>query len=1073
MTELRDRLQGSLGAAYSLEHELGGGGMSRVFVATETSLGRSVVVKVLPPDLGGDVNIDRFRREVRLAARLQHPHIVPVLTAGEMDGIPYYTMPFVEGQSLRARLVDSGALPLAEVIGILGDVAKALAYAHAHGVVHRDIKPDNVLLSGGVAVVTDFGIAKALSEATAPSRTSLTGTGTSIGTPAYMAPEQAAADPATDHRADLYAFGCMAYEMLTGQPPFAAWPAQKRLVAQITETPVQLAQFRPDVPRALDLLVMKCLEKDPAHRPQSAGELTRGLEAVAARHSEQMAMPATLLVPVVLGKAMALYVAAAVAVMLLTRGAIAAIGLPDWVLGGAMIVMALGLPVVLLTGWVHYVTRRAASEAPGAASPGPRASRRSMTALVERASPHVSWSRTVRGGLLAFGLFVLFVSGFMTLRALGIGPAGSLLAAGTLKERDRLLVGDFRISGGDSSLARVVTEAVRTGLGESPLFTMVTPTAIAGALRRMQREPTTWVDLDLAREIAVREGAKAVVTGDINPLGGGYVVTLRLVSADSGAELASFHETADSPRELLPTIDKLTRDLRGKAGESLRNVRADPPLEQVTTSSLHALRLYVEGARASDAGEHETAIKALEAAIAVDTTFAMAHRKLTAAYTNAGYPRAMRDAPLRKAYRYRDRLTLRERGQLVGDYFTRGPGMDRGQGIAAYEALLARYPDDAVGTNNLANAYETRREFARAESLFALLRSTDPKVLLYHTNLLGTLTEQRKFDQADSVAEVLRRQFPNRNSYAFYIAVMLYNRGEADSALSLMRLVRQSRSPAERALGLNFLAGATLSRGRLREMSALRAERSAVNAARGATTPALDDSLALSFLDIWFREQPARGIQRMEAALRQTPLRSLASGGEPYYTITPGYSASTPYFTVATQYALANRADKARAVLAQYDADVRDTLLRRLLEPGRQNALGEIALAEQRPRDAIAAFRRGDSRSDGPATACGGCPLVRLGRAFDRAGDPDSAIVMFEQYLVSAGPWRMGMDGDGSHLAGIYKRLGELHEAKGDRVKAASYYRRFVALWKTADPELQPKVAEVQRRLARMGNPDG
>src|SRR5258705_3096806 len=153
MTELRDQLQGTLGAAYSLERELGGGGMSRMFVASETALGRTVVVKVLPPDLVGSVNMDRFRQEIRLAARLEHPHIVPVLSAGEMSGVPYYTMPFVEGQSLRERLRDTGALPLGETLSILRDVAKALAYAHAHGVVHRDIKPDNILLSGGVAVV--------------------------------------------------------------------------------------------------------------------------------------------------------------------------------------------------------------------------------------------------------------------------------------------------------------------------------------------------------------------------------------------------------------------------------------------------------------------------------------------------------------------------------------------------------------------------------------------------------------------------------------------------------------------------------------------------------------------------------------------------------------------------------------------------------------------------------------------------------------------------------------------------------------------------------------------------------
>jgi len=277
-SELRDQLQRTLGDSYILERELGGGGMSRVFVAEETALGRKVVVKVLLPELAATVNIERFRREIQLAAKLQHPHIVPVLAAGVSEGLPYYTMPFIEGESLRARLAREGALPVPDTTRILRDVLSALAYAHEHGIVHRDMKPDNVLLTRHHAVVTDFGVAKALSAAANPG-SSLTSLGVALGTPAYMSPEQAAADPSTDHRADLYGVGAMAYEMLTGQQVFSTRSPQAMLAAHVTETPEPLERRRPSVPPELASVVMRSLEKHAADRPQSAAEMLADVEA--------------------------------------------------------------------------------------------------------------------------------------------------------------------------------------------------------------------------------------------------------------------------------------------------------------------------------------------------------------------------------------------------------------------------------------------------------------------------------------------------------------------------------------------------------------------------------------------------------------------------------------------------------------------------------------------------------------------------------------------------------------------------------------------------------------------------
>ena len=283
-SDMHATLQASLAATYVLEREIGGGGMSRVFVAEERGLGRRVVIKVLPPELTEGISAERFAREIKLAASLQQANIVPVLAAGTAAGFPYYTMPLVEGRSLRERLLRDGALPVSDAISILRDVARALAFAHSRGVIHRDIKPGNILLSDRTAVVTDFGIAKALGAARSligGSDTShlVSRTGTSIGTPAYMAPEQAAGDPNVDHRADIYAFGCVAYELLTGEPPFVRDAPHHVIAAHFKETPRSVAELRSEAPVAVVRLVASCLEKDPSRRPQSADDVLLALDS--------------------------------------------------------------------------------------------------------------------------------------------------------------------------------------------------------------------------------------------------------------------------------------------------------------------------------------------------------------------------------------------------------------------------------------------------------------------------------------------------------------------------------------------------------------------------------------------------------------------------------------------------------------------------------------------------------------------------------------------------------------------------------------------------------------------------
>lgn len=278
MTDLRDRLAAALADRYRIEREVGAGGMATVYLAQDLKHNRNVALKVLRPELAAALGGERFLREIDIAAQIEHPHVLTLIDSGDADGLLYYVMPFVKGESLRDRIGREGKLPIGDTIRLLRDVADGLAEAHRQGLVHRDVKPDNVMISGKHAVVTDFGIAKAVTSATGVQ--GLTTAGVSLGTPSYMSPEQAAAEP-VDHRTDIYALGVMGYELLTGRPPFVGPSTQAVLIAQMTAEPEPVTDHRPDTPPALAQLIMQCLAKKPDHRWQTMDEVLQQLEAMA------------------------------------------------------------------------------------------------------------------------------------------------------------------------------------------------------------------------------------------------------------------------------------------------------------------------------------------------------------------------------------------------------------------------------------------------------------------------------------------------------------------------------------------------------------------------------------------------------------------------------------------------------------------------------------------------------------------------------------------------------------------------------------------------------------------------
>jgi len=281
-TEVLGCLREAVEGTYALGSELGGGGMSRVFRATEIATGQQVVIKLLPPDLAADISLARFKREIDVAGRMQHPNIVPMLTSGEASGLPWFAMPFIDGESLRERLSTHGSMSIADARHILRDMASALAYAHRRGVVHRDIKPENVLLSDTVAMIVDFGVAKALMSAddnpTEDVGPKLTTRRIALGTPTYMSPEQASGDPRVGTRADIYAWGIVGYELLAGRTPFEGRSLHGQLRAHVKEAPVPLSVYRPNAPAYLSDLIMRCLAKSPVDRPQLAESIVEALD---------------------------------------------------------------------------------------------------------------------------------------------------------------------------------------------------------------------------------------------------------------------------------------------------------------------------------------------------------------------------------------------------------------------------------------------------------------------------------------------------------------------------------------------------------------------------------------------------------------------------------------------------------------------------------------------------------------------------------------------------------------------------------------------------------------------------
>ncbi len=1041
--ELTVRLQEALGDVHRIDRELGGGGMSRVFLATEVRLNRQVVVKVLPPEMAASVNVERFEREIQLAARLQHPHVVPLLTAAAQGDLLYYVMPFIKGESLRAKVAREGALPVGEAVRILRDVADALAYSHAEGVVHRDIKPDNVMISGNHALVTDFGVAKAVSESSGSH--SLTSLGVALGTPSYMAPEQAAAEPNVDHRADLYAFGALAYELLTGRPPFIGPTAQSVLAAHVTQAPEQVTAHRDTVPPALAELVMRCLAKKPADRWQRAEDIRIQLEAMTTP-TGGLTPTATQPVAAVDYDALrrqshplrvaGIFLLASIGVLAIVYGLVEVIGLPDWVVWGAAGLLAIGLPIMLITG--QNERRRMQAMTTGLHVPTPPGLQR-----------HFTWRKAMLGGGLAFLALTVLTGGYMAMRTLGIGPVGTLVASGAFAEGETVVLADFADRTGDPSLARTVTEAIRVDLSQSQAITLMSPNAVREALERMRR-PDTTISEGLAREIANRGGLKAVLAGEVSSAGAGYVLTAQLLSAETGDVLTAIRATASDSTDLIPAMDRLSASLRERIGESLKSIRSREPLLWATTASLPALRRYTDGNRAIIAGDIERGIELLREAVALDTTFAEAYRKLGVELGNANISRREMLDAMARAYRHRDRLPDATKYLVEGTYHN-NVTEDPAAVVRAYEAAIDVTRADSRGAmtafNNLAVIYTWTREYQRAREYAAKGVRAAPDDALVRNNAIVALVNLGQLDSAQREMASLDSMAPDHVMTRGIGTWLSFAQHDWDRALKYSDLTTGG-SPADPVYFAIQRAQIEAVQGHLDAAGTeyRRAERLALEAGlpQLALVAAADHADLLS---------AATGDQAGARALMADALGRISLDQVDEF--------DRPHARIGV--ALANSGDVAgaRRSAAALEADIPAAYRSPSWRAKRDSTTAALAMAEGRWAAAIPALERVTA-----AGFCAACSLADLSLALEKAGNRDSAIAVAERYVgmtTAAGMFAQYRD-----LAPTMFRLAELYEARGDTAKAVKYYGEFAELWKSADAKLQLRVAEARSRIARL-----